>query len=80
MRSPRWEDQNSYGETLGDLSKIIRSAPEAKRCLMKRLFEYMTAENQTIDGGYLDHLTRDVREGSSHQFLGGDEECHRARR
>jgi hypothetical protein len=24
---------------------------------MKRLFEYMTAENQTIDGGYLDHLT-----------------------
>lgn len=57
VRSPRWENQNSYGETLGDLSKIIREAPEPKRCLMKRLFEYMTAENQTIDGGYLDHLT-----------------------
>ncbi len=25
---------------------------------MKRLFEYMIAENQTIDGGYLDHLTQ----------------------
>jgi hypothetical protein len=58
VRSPRWESQNSYGETLTDLSRIIRSAPEAKRCLMKRLFEHMTAENQTIDGGYLDHLTR----------------------
>ena len=58
VRSPRWENQNSYGETLGDLSRIIRDAPEPKRCLMKRLFEYMTAENQTIDGGYLDHLTQ----------------------
>ena len=58
VRSPRWEGQNTYGETLADLSKTIRSAPEAKRCLMKRLFEYMTAENQTMDGGYLDHLTR----------------------
>ncbi|KAB2919021.1 MAG: hypothetical protein F9K29_07320 [Hyphomicrobiaceae bacterium] len=58
VRSPRWESQNSYGETLGDLSKIIRQAPEAKRCLVKRLFEYITAENQTIDGGYLDYLTK----------------------
>lgn len=57
VRSPRWENQNSYGETLGDLSKIIRSAPEARRCLMKRLFEYMTAETQTVDGSYLDYLT-----------------------
>ena len=27
VRSPRWENQNSYGETLGDLSRIIREAP-----------------------------------------------------
>jgi hypothetical protein len=57
VRSPRWENQNSYGETVTDLSGIIRQAPEPKRCLMKRLFEYMTAESQTIDGGYLDYLT-----------------------
>jgi hypothetical protein len=48
---------NSYGETLGDLSRIIRAAPEAKRCLMKRLVEYSVSESQTIDGGYLDYLT-----------------------
>jgi hypothetical protein len=40
------------------LSVMGYNAPEAKRCVMKRLFEYMVAENQTIDGGYLDELTR----------------------
>ena len=58
VRSPRFEKYNSYGVTIADLSKIIRNAPEAKRCLMKRLFEYLVAEEQTIDGGYLDELTR----------------------
>jgi mono/diheme cytochrome c family protein len=57
IRSPRWTDQNSYGQSVADLSKIIRSAPEAKRCLMKRLTEYVVGENQTMDGAYLDRLT-----------------------
>jgi hypothetical protein len=58
VRSPRYEDHNDYGTTIEDLTRIIHKAPEAKRCLMKRLFEYMVAEEQTIDGGYLDELTR----------------------
>lgn len=58
IRSPRWVEQNNYGESLADLSRIIRDAPEAKRCLMKRLFEYAIGQDQTIDEGYLDHLTR----------------------
>jgi hypothetical protein len=58
IRSPRWTAQNSYGESLGDLSRIIRDAPEAKRCLMKRLTEYMLGAGQTLDGGYLDDLTQ----------------------
>ena len=62
IRSSRFEEQNSYGTTLADLTKIIRNAPEAKRCLMKRLFEYLVAEEQTIDGGYLDELTRKFTE------------------
>ena len=57
IRSPRWKEQNSYGESIADLSKIIRQAPEAKRCLMKRLTEYVIGENQTMDGAYLDRLT-----------------------
>ncbi len=57
IRSPRWKEQNSYGESIADLSRIIRSAPEAKRCLMKRLTEYAVGDNQTMDGGYLDDLT-----------------------
>jgi hypothetical protein len=62
IRSSRFEQQNSYGTTIADLTKIIRNAPEAKRCLMKRLFEYLVAEEQTIDGGYLDELTRKFTE------------------
>jgi hypothetical protein len=58
VRSSRYEEHNDYGTTIEDLSRIIRKAPEAKRCLMKRLFEYLVAEEQTIDGGYLDELTR----------------------
>ena len=40
-------------------------APEARRCLMKRLFEYTVAENQTIDGGYLDYLTREFEKDAA---------------
>jgi len=58
VRSPRYEEHNDYGTTIEDLSRIIRKAPEAKRCLMKRLFEYLVAEEQTIEGGYLDELTQ----------------------
>ena len=59
IRSAAAPAGNSYGATLADLSRIIRTAPEVKRCLVKRLFEYMVAEDQMIDGGYLDHLTRE---------------------
>lgn len=58
IRSPRWTEQNEYGLSLSDLSRIIRKAPEARRCLMKRLTEYVLGENQTLDGGYLDYLTQ----------------------
>ena len=72
IRSPRWKEQNSYGESVSDLSKIIRGAPEAKRCLMKRLTEYVIGENQTMDGAYLDRLTatfeKDAAENSSVAF------------
>lgn len=55
---PRFESKNEYGETLADLTKILRKAPEVRRCLMRRLFEYTVAENQVIDGAYLDELTK----------------------
>lgn len=57
IRSPRWTERNDYGENLDDLSRIIRNAPEAKRCLMKRLVDYMVGDDQTVDGAYLDELT-----------------------
>ena len=44
---------------MADLSRILRTAPEVRRCLVKRLHEYVVAEDQTIDRGYLDYLTRE---------------------
>lgn len=57
IRSEKEDWRNSYGNDMGDLFKIISQAPEVKRCVIKRLFEYLIAENQTIDPGYLDYLT-----------------------
>lgn len=65
IRSPRWKDQNSYGESIADLSKILHTAPEVKRCLMKRLTEYVVGENQTLDGAYLDNLTQKFEEDAA---------------
>jgi mono/diheme cytochrome c family protein len=59
IRSARYQSYNSYGTSIADLSRILRTAPEVKRCLVKRLHEYLVAEDQTIDGGYLDYLTRE---------------------
>ena len=59
IRSARWQSYNSYGNSIADLSRILRTAPEVKRCLVKRLHDYLVADEQTIDRGYLDHLTRE---------------------
>ncbi len=58
IRSPGNDSINSYGDSLADLSAIIRNAPEAKQCLMKRLVQYAVAEDQAIDAGWLDQLTK----------------------
>jgi mono/diheme cytochrome c family protein len=58
IRSASSPGGNVYGSTLADLSRIIRTAPEAKRCLVMRLFEYMVAPGQMIDPGWLDHLAQ----------------------
>lgn len=58
IRSSTNEALNSYGESIADLSAILRKAPETKQCLMRRLFEYSVAEDQAIDAAWLDGLTR----------------------
>lgn len=57
IRSVSEPERNSYGESLQDLSRILRSAPETKQCLVRRLFEYFVAEKQAVDDGYLKYLT-----------------------
>lgn len=57
VRSTKNESQNDYGETLSDLFSILRRAPEVKRCLVQRMFEYFVSDSQAVDGDYLDYLT-----------------------
>lgn len=41
---------------LADLFTVIKRAPEAKRCFVKRMFEYVIGDQQAMDAGWLDHL------------------------
>ena len=56
IRSSTHEELNSYGNQLEDLFQIIKTAPEVKRCVVKRMFEYFNSEEQVIDPAYLDQL------------------------
>lgn len=57
VRSPSNEELNEYGETLDDLAEILKTAPEVRSCLTKRVLQYTTSSNQTFDGTYIDHVT-----------------------
>jgi len=57
VRSTDHPDRNVYFDDLDGLFAFIRKAPEARRCLMRRMFEYTVGENQAVDAGYLDDLT-----------------------
>jgi hypothetical protein len=59
IRSATSQNLNDYGENIDDLFRIIKQAPEVKRCLVKRMFEYFVSEEQAVDAGYLQYLTDD---------------------
>jgi len=56
IRSTTDPTKNQYGESLQDLFDILREAPEVKRCMAKRAYEYLVGPSQAIDSGYLDEL------------------------
>ena len=64
VRSTTKDTLNSYGSTIEDLFKIVRTEPEVKRCLSRRLFEYLVSDQQALDGGYLDHLAAEFTEAA----------------
>jgi hypothetical protein len=57
IRSVNHPELNDYGTSLGDLFAIIRKAPEARSCVVRRMFEYFAGEDRMLDAGYLDYLT-----------------------
>jgi hypothetical protein len=59
VRSVKDESLNDYGSTLGDLHALLRRAPEVKACLVRRVFEYAVGDSQTIDPGFLEHVSKE---------------------
>jgi hypothetical protein len=57
IRSTKDLTQNYYGSSLDDLYNYLKIAPEVRRCIMKRAYEYLVSEDQSVDGDYLDYLT-----------------------
>ncbi len=57
IRSSTREDLNVYGEGIEDLFRTIRTEPEVKRCMVKRMFEFFVNDSQAVDAGYVEHLT-----------------------
>ena len=51
---------NSYGSTLKDLVGIIRTAPEVRQCVVKRLAEYVIGPSQSYDEGWIESLKKDL--------------------
>jgi hypothetical protein len=49
---------NSYGETLGDLFQLIKTAPEPKTCLVRRLFSHFNGDGQALDPAWLEELAQ----------------------
>jgi hypothetical protein len=62
IRSSTDESLNTYGESLKDLFEIIQQAPEAKRCLVRRAFEYFNGQKQLVDPGHIDELAKQFTE------------------
>jgi hypothetical protein len=58
IRSARDENLNEYGESLENLIDIIKTAPEVKQCLTRRMAEYFLGRDQVFDGGWLRDLSQ----------------------
>jgi hypothetical protein len=59
VRSSTDPTVNTYGTSIDDLLGIMKTAPEARQCFVKRLFQYLVSPDQTIDGDYLALLTNE---------------------
>ena len=57
IRSVKYTSKNIYGSEIQDLYAMLKSAPEVRSCLVRRMFEYFVAENQIIEPGFLQELT-----------------------
>jgi hypothetical protein len=65
VRSNLQPELNIYGKELKDLFRIVREAPESKRCLTKRMVNYLLGEGQRYDPAWIDLLSAEFSKNQS---------------
>jgi hypothetical protein len=58
VRSTTTPSANAYGSSLADLARIIREAPEARTCLVRRLAQDVLGDGRIFDAGWIHELAQ----------------------
>jgi hypothetical protein len=69
VRSVEDSSLNHYFSDLEGLSSAIREIPETKKCLTRRIFEFVTTTKVQIDGQYLENLSKRFQQDNSSEAL-----------
>jgi hypothetical protein len=56
IRSVKNTNENLYGSKITDLLRILQKAPEVKQCFIKRAFEYVVGEGQSMDSAWANEV------------------------
>ena len=70
IRDLKNPERNSYGETLDDLYSVLKSAPEVRKCLVRKAFAYFVSSKQAIDEKFLDELTKNFNKVTAEKNSG----------
>ena len=75
IRSAKDPRKNSYGESIADLMKIIRSSSEVKQCLTKRMTEYFLGVDQVYDAGWVNAMAQKFEAADKSQEPGASSQA-----
>jgi mono/diheme cytochrome c family protein len=62
IRSNTDPRKNHFGDDLKDLFAFIKTAPEVRQCLVKRLAKYYVSDSQAFDGDWLAQLGKPLQQ------------------
>lgn len=64
VRDPADPARNTYGSSLSDLLGLLKTAPEVRQCVVKRLSTYVFGPQQVVDGRWLEEAGKPLAEAT----------------